>query len=321
MGLFNNACRGNFPGRGGRGLTDDTNRLYFGGGGGAGHANNGTDSRGGNGGGLMVLWAPNISFAENTQLDASGEDGPDIIGDGGGGGGAGGTILLLADTLSGRPEVLLNGGQGADVTNGNGGSTNRCFGPGGGGGGGRLITAAFVRAGYQPSISVNRGGFGRRFNSTECSPNEEAAGPGVNGSSQSLILPVPFGGTGITRDTFCGGETVLLTDLSRGAESVDWQIVPDANDQFTRRPQGTNLALDVSNDASGNFTAVQILTLDGRTYPGDTVKFTIIESANVANATLDYDGEFVTATVISPSGQSGIRYDFGDGTVIELVAT
>ncbi|MEM1357517.1 MAG: hypothetical protein AAGF89_04930, partial [Bacteroidota bacterium] len=35
-GLLNNSCRGNFPGRPGRGLLVDDERLYFGGGGGAG---------------------------------------------------------------------------------------------------------------------------------------------------------------------------------------------------------------------------------------------------------------------------------------------
>ncbi len=316
MGLFNNACRGNSPGRAGRGLTNDAERLYFGGGGGAGHANNTNTARGGNGGGLLVLWAPLISFANGTQLDASGEDGPLITGDGGGGGGAGGTILILSDTLTGNPELVLDGGRGSHVTN-LPNFANRCFGPGGGGGGGRLITAASVRSEYQPSISVTRGGFGLRFNSSECSPNDEPAGPGVDGSSLSIVLPVPFGGTSIAKDTFCSGETVLLTDLSQGAESVDWQILPDANDQFTRRPQGTNLALDFSNQAAGTFTAIQTLSLDGRTYPGDTVMFTLLQGAWVANATLEYDGELVTASVTDPIGQSNIRYDFGDGTVID----
>jgi len=314
-GLFNASCRGNYPGRNGRGLEDEADRVYFGGGGGAGHANNTNTSRGGRGGGLLVLWAPSIEFTGENELNASGEGGTDIFGDGGGGGGGAGTILLLSDTLIGTPTLTLNGGQGGDVDNPDG----RCFGPGGGGGGGRLISTASEREEYDPLISVSMGGFGLRLNSSECSQSERPAGPGEDGSVTDAELPVPFPGIMLSADTICSGNNILLTDLSQGATSVEWEILP-ATDEFTRRSLGTSLGLIFNDRASGTFTAIQKLLVDGVRYPGDTVSFTVLQGAFAAEASIDFDGATVVASLERPFGFTNIRYDFGDGTVFDTTA-
>lgn len=317
MGLFNNACRGNYPGIGGNALESRDDQIYFGGGGGAGHANNTTQANGGNGGGIIILWAQTIEFGNNTALRANGNNGNNVNGDGGGGGGAGGSILLLADTLRGNPEILLEGGKGGDVTN----QSTRCFGPGGGGSGGRLLTAALHQNEYQPSVSLREGGNGLRLRSDECGPNDEPAGDGEPGLSKNILLPVPFGGLAQSADTLCGGNQLTITDASAGAQNVTWQIVPASNAISTTNI-GTSLRINLANTASGTFQVVQTLIgANGVAYPGDTATFTVIPSANVTSAIVRFDQEIVNVSLTGASNYTSILYDFGDGTVLDTSAT
>ncbi len=315
MGLINNACRGNYPGRGGRGLDTNDDRLYLGGGGGAGHANNTTGATGGDGGGLIVLWAPTLDFSPQSSLQANGLAGNDVDGDGGGGGGAGGSVLLIADTLRGEPLISLHGGQGGSVTN----APDRCFGPGGGGAGGRLLTAAADVSNWSPTVNLDQGGPGLRLNSNECGPTDEPAGGGTPGNQQRILYPVPFGGFVQTRDTLCGGEQLLLTDASRGTTGATWEVLP-ASEDLTITPLGLSLRVTFTTTASGTFRAIQTLRVGDRTYPGDTATFTVYPSAVAESGSVTFNDEFVTASVTGASGFSAIRYNFGDGTIIDTNA-
>ena len=315
-GLFNNSCRGNFPGRGGRAIDTGTDRIFFGGGGGAGHANNTTSASGGNGGGLVVLWAPTVRFTAEGSVNASGTQPEVVDGDGGGGGGAGGSLLIVTDSLSGSPQLTLRGGRGADVDN----PGDRCFGPGGGGGGGRILIASFARAGWAPEVDLSRGGFGRRLNSTGCSPDEEPAGSGVDGNQQSILFPVPFGGFVQSADTLCTDEQLLLTDASHGANAAEWTIEP-ASAALQADLLGLSLRVSFADTARGTFRAVQTLFVGEQAYPGDTAVFTVYPVARAGGGLIEFDDEFVTATVINASGYDAIRYDFGDGTIVNTSAT
>ena len=315
-GVFNNACRGNFPGRGGRALTATGDRVYFGGGGGAGHANNTDSANGGRGGGVVILWAPVVRFTGNASVSVNGESPATVDGDGGGGGGAAGSILIVADSLAGSPELSLDGGQGADVDN----PGDRCFGPGGGGSGGRLLVAAFDRTTWSPTVSLARGGFGHRLNSGTCGADQEPAGPGSDGSEQAVLFPVPFGGFVQSADTLCASDQLLLTDASNGAEQVTWALLPES-DALTLIPLGFSLRVAFADTAGGTFAAVQTLLLDGRSYPGDTAVFTVFPVATAAGADILSEDEFVSVTVDGATGFDVIRYDFGDGTVIDTTVT
>lgn len=315
MGLLNNACRGNFPGLGGQGLDTNDDRLYLGGGGGAGHANNTNEADGGNGGGLIVLWSPILEFDDGSSLQVNGTPGRDVNGDGGGGGGAGGSILLIADTLQGQPLISLNGGKGGDVTN----APDRCFGPGGGGAGGRILTAASNFTSWSPTLTLEQGGAGLRLNSNECGANEEPAGGGTPGNQQRILYPVPFGGFVQSNDTLCGGDQLLLTDDSRGATGASWKVVPE-DQELTVTPIGLSLRVTFSNAANGTYRAIQTLQVGDRIYPGDTAVFTVYPQVMAEGASIEFNDEFVKASVSGAVGYDAIRYDFGDGTVIDTTA-
>lgn len=317
MGFFNTACRGNFPGLGGLGLDEEDERIYFGGGGGAGHANNdATSSEGGNGGGLIVLWAPLIDFGTSSDLTVNGMAGANTDGDGGGGGGAAGTILLATDTLVGRPDIALEGGDGGDVQN----QSARCFGPGGGGGGGRLLITARNRTGYNPDISLIGGAFGKRLGSNECGPNDEPAGTGEDGEEEEIPPVVPFPGFIQNADTLCSGDALQLTDISSGATQVEWTVTPQSDD-LTVNQFGQDLRVITSSSTEGTYRAIQTLFVDNIAYPGDTATFTVVPAAALTSVSVVYEPEMVTISVIGASGFSLIRYNFGDGTMIDTSAT
>ena len=315
-GLLNNACRGNFPGRGGQGMDTNDDVLYFGGGGGAGHANNTNTAGGGNGGGLIVLWAPTINFDVSSELNVSGLPGNDVNGDGGGGGGAAGSILLIADTLQGSPAIDLSGGKGGDVTN----APDRCFGPGGGGSGGRMISASRTIDGFNPIFDFSRGGPGLRLGSNECGPNDEPAGGGGLGHSTTILYPVPFGGFTQSAEILCGGEQLIITDASLGARAASWEVIP-ATPGLTIQPIGLSLRIFIADSVRGTFRAVQTLQSPrGLSYPGDTATFTVYPSPAVESADIIFDDELVSVSLTDAIGYDNIRYDFGDGTIIDTNA-
>jgi PKD repeat protein len=316
MGLFNNACRGNFPGRGGRGMDSAEDILYFGGGGGAGHANNTNMASGGNGGGFIVLWAPTIQFDLSSKLDVSGLPGNDVNGDGGGGGGAAGSILLIADTLRGNPMIDLSGGKGGDVTN----TPDRCFGPGGGGSGGRMISAVRATSTFNPIFDFSNGGPGLRLGSDECGPNDEPAGSGGIGTSRTILYPVPFGGFTQSADTLCGGEDLMITDASLGSRAASWNVIPNLPG-VTVQPAGLSLRVFFADSVRGTFQAIQTLQSPrGLFYPGDTATFTVYPSPVVETADIVFDDEMVSVSLSGAIGYDIIRYDFGNGTIIDTSA-
>ena len=316
MGFFNTACRGNYPGLGGLGLDEENERVYFGGGGGAGHANNSTMVSGGNGGGLIILWAPLINFGLSSRLTANGTAGANADGDGGGGGGAAGTVLLASDSLIGRPDITLEGGNGGDVQN----RPTRCFGPGGGGGGGQLLTTARSRAGYDPDISLNGGTFGKRLGSNECGPNDEPAGIGEDGEEEEIPPIIPFAGFVQNTDTLCGGAILQLTDASSGATRIEWAVLPQSDDlridQF-----GPDLRVTTTSITEGTFRAIQTLFVDDISYLGDTAVFTVVPAPGLTSVSIVYGPEITTIIITEAIGFDLIRYDFGDGTVIDTSVT
>jgi PKD repeat protein len=270
-------------------------------------------STGGNGGGLIVLWAPKIQFAEGSRLDVSGQPGSDVNGDGGGGGGAAGSMLLIADTLRGTPQIDLSGGKGGDVMN----ASDRCFGPGGGGSGGRMISAAATRSAFNPIFDFSRGGPGLRLGSSECGPNEEPAGGGSIGNAANILFPVPFGGFTQSADTLCGGDQLLLTDASRGARAASWEVIP-SDPAVTPQRVGLSLRVTFADSASGTFRAIQTLESPrGLFYPGDTASFTVFPRPVIETADISFDDEFVSVSLTGAGGYDNIRYDFGDGTIID----
>ncbi|MEM9931035.1 MAG: PKD domain-containing protein, partial [Bacteroidota bacterium] len=212
--------------------------------------------------------------------------------------------------------LSLQGGKGGDVTN----ASDRCFGPGGGGAGGRILVAAADVSNWRPNIELQQGGPGLRLNSNECGPTDEPAGGGNIGNEQRILFPVPFAGFVQTQDTFCGGEQLLLTDNSRGTTGASWEVEP-ASEALTISQLGLSLRINFANNASGTFRAIQTLRVGTETYPGDTATFTVYPVAEAERGNIAFDDELVTASVSGASGFDAIRYDFGDGTVIDTTVS
>lgn len=316
-GILNFACRGNFPGRGGRPLSTESNRLYLGGGGGAGHANNTSLSHGGNGGGLIVLWAPVVEFQDGALLLADGLPGASVDGDGAGGGGAGGSLMVIADSIFGTPLLSLRGGRGGDVTN----MPDRCFGPGGGGGGGRLVFA--VRSGgfqLNAEILLDRGGSGQRLGSEVCAPDSDPPGSGNNGSLQPIITPVPFPGFTLSADTLCSNDALTIINTSTGVNRVEWTLLEPDSTLFLQ-PLGPNLRVRFSPNTAGTFRVVQTLFVGNTQFPGDTAVFTVVPTISLAGTEIEVDDEYIQIDLQEAAGYTSIEYNFGDGTLMDTSTT
>lgn len=213
-------CDGFFPGEGGKLPAASAGRLWMGGGGGAGHRNNTDNGSGGAGGGIILLRAP-VIVVNGGSIQANGQDGRSVEGDGGGGGGGGGTVAIFAQTLSGALPISLVGGRGGDVDNNN---QERCMGPGGGGGGGRLVSNLGLTAqqqGGQPGITTF---------SASCDTGNNGAQPGQAGVT---VNSQPVQGAdyaapaliALTVDTLaCIAEPLTLgARLSGSIASLQWQ--------------------------------------------------------------------------------------------------
>ena len=319
MGLLNGACRGNFPGFGGQGLPAFDDRAYLGGGGGAGHANNTATATGGNGGGLIVLWATTIVFGPDATLIATGNEGATVGGDGAGGGGAGGTILLLSQTISGSPTINLRGGGGGDVNN----LSGRCFGPGGGGSGGRLVRTAPLDDDFSPTLTIGGGTPGLRLNSDVCSPTDEPPGSGTTGRDDDVSVPLLVAGFGLSADTLCAGESLLLSDRSVGGDTVTYTVLPTA----------ANLAFDLAGDSArlvlpdslaGDFHVVQRVMTDDGDEVADTVSFVVRPTARLDSIDLFQNPdrpECYTFRAVGAAGFTSLRFFFGDGNSLDTTAT
>lgn len=173
---------GNNWGRGGKALSAwGGKKIFFGGGGGAGHANNGGVSfnYGGNGGGMIFIWANQIT-GNGYSISTGGGNGGASQSDGAGGGGAGGTIIMNVNTYTGALTIKANGGNGGQSDDGL--VTGRCFGGGGGGSGGVIYFTGAVPA---VTIQANGGAAGTELNRESSCGAAVAAGAGSNGSTVS----------------------------------------------------------------------------------------------------------------------------------------
>lgn len=319
FGIFNFACRGNFPGLPGQALPAEDDRAYLGGGGGAGHANNTDAAAGADGGGLVVLWAPRVEFALESGVRANGQAAPLVTGDGGGGGGAAGSLVLLADTLVGSPLIELRGGGGADVDN----PSDRCFGPGGGGGGGRILNAARVTANYSPTLILAGGDFGRRLNSNTCDPDDDPPGAGATGTEEFIAAPLLVAGFDLSATDICAGDTLQLTDRSSGADSTEFSVTPFTAG-ITLASSGNDRRVIVKDTVSGTFKLLQTLRLGTSAIAGDTIQFTVNATATVDTFLITPDpdrSDCFTFSLPGARGFSNVTYSFGDGEVLTTTDT
>ncbi|HFA50235.1 MAG TPA: PKD domain-containing protein [Bacteroidetes bacterium] len=195
-------CNGEFPGRGGKALANEPDRLFMGGGGGAGHDNNGTGTAGGRGGGIAIIIAAQI-VANGQSIFANGlsVSFPNAGGDGAGGGGGGGTILLDAEEIVGELGISAEGGSGGNVNN----PSNRCMGAGGGGGGGRFVSNLndninLHLEGNLPGVNLVASG--------QCSDPANGATAGADG------LQTPYDGIPAS-DVLAGGASILAQPESQ----------------------------------------------------------------------------------------------------------
>ena len=315
-GLFNNACRGNFPGLAGRALTEDQDRVFFGGGGGAGHANNTTLAAGGNGGGLVVLWAPTIDLLPGSSISSRGAGAGAVEGDGGGGGGAGGTALFLVNDLIGQPTVDVSGGGGADVES----QADRCFGPGGGGAGGRILIR---RSGQAANVSATLvgGPAGLRLGSDECAPTDEPAGTGTPGVQQTTPLTnFPFPGFDLSDSLLCAADTLFINDRSSGGDRVDFRLEPATPSLRLVTADGRVIGIVTDGTVSGEYTLVQLVFAGAERFTAST-PFRVLPSPRVEDVTLTRSDATVTVTLTGATAADALRYDFGDGTIVDTTAT
>jgi hypothetical protein len=226
-GAFN--CDGEFPGRGGKVPSLNSDRIFPGSGGGAGDGNNNVGTSGGDGGGIILIFTNTLTVGASASISANGIAAANTAGgDGAGGGGAGGSIYLEASSVSGTPVLSALGGNGGDVDNG---GANRCFGPGGGGGGGLIRTnvtlpmPSLMVAGGLPGESLNTS-FGACTGFTGSAAGSagvvlnEAAPSGTTLSSACSALPVSWQG--------------IYLDLQPKVTMVSWLVADQVdNDYFT----------------------------------------------------------------------------------------
>ncbi len=309
-------CDGFFPGLGGKGITNASQRLFMGGGGGAGHTNNTLTSAGGNGGGLIFISAGAID-GSNPKISANGLNGSNSVGDGGGGAGAGGGIWLNTSFLASNVIVRANGGNGGTASGQNG---NRCFGPGGGGGGGQIITNASTG-----TVLVQGGSAGTVIASTNsCNGTNNGATPGSDGTKPAFSA-LPTGNlpanppaiiTQPLSQTACPGDQITLTLVTNPAApaglywqqlgSIDWENIPGAtgNQTTITVPANGNLLQYrcVMNGGNCFFFTSETATI--AVIPAPTASFS---GVNAGNGTFNF-------TANAQGNTGGPLWDFGDGT-------
>jgi gliding motility-associated-like protein len=229
-------CQGDFPGVGGVGVSS-TSRFIFSGAGGAGHGNTLTSANiGGNAGG-MIFMEVNSIVANGDSIKADGQhgnNGVEVDNDGGAGGGAGGLIYFNSAILAGAGVVFsANGGEGSDVDDGTGVTTNRCHGTGGGGGGGLVtisLTSGFTSnvIGGSPGVILNSTNACNGTSSGAASGVDGVASPGV---STSLNLGLPFiplvpvtANSPIDTLILCQGANISIDIQPSDTVNIQWQV-------------------------------------------------------------------------------------------------
>ncbi len=316
-------CPGVYPGRGGRSLLLEPERIFMGGGGGAGHANNaGAGSGGGAGGGILFLQAT-VLAANGYALSAAGLSANMAQGDGGGGGGAGGSIALLVAEVMGNPDVLLGGGSGG----GSSSEPERCYGPGGGGAGGRFLCNL---TGLNPDLSG--GAAGENIgNLSQCDGPTNGAMPGQAGQYNNwtgwpqgenpFVYPML---EDALPDTLwaCEGEVLVLSVEASGENiTLQWQV--DTGSGFQDIAAGAagysgqqteNLEIFVQAAMQGHrYRCVLSHPCLGSLSSDDVLLFLI--SSPTASFTYTQDLPAYTAYfTASINNADSLWWDFGDGT-------
>ncbi len=316
-------------GRGGKRLSSWAGvKIFMGGGAGAGHANNGgvLFNYGGNGGGIVFIWANNLT-SNGYSISARGGKGGDSQADGAGGGGAGGTIIMHVTNYTGNVAINANGGNGGDSYNDI--SIVRCFGGGGGGSGGVVYCTGTYPTG---TIAFNSGAGGAEFNrNAGCN----AAVPGAAGS-----LGQSFENYNFSRSTSPAGYCQLLLPsklLFFKAQKVNrsvvlnWQVdYPSLVKEFIVEKRTINgswrslpaisaedtrykyAAPDNSPSIGDNFYRLKIMEKDGSVYYSETRKiwfgspagdFTIYPNPSAGKVTLS--GNFETNSLLQVTDISG----------------
>ncbi len=218
-------CDGFYPGRGGKGISGASGRLFMGGGGGAGHENNGVGTNGGNGGGIVIIITEEFLGLGYT-IKANGDQAAASTGDGAGGGGGAGSIVFIAPVATGF-HFEAKGGNGGDADNDN---ADRCLGPGGGGSGGRILASSNITVN---PLSISGGLAGTSFNSTACSDDTNGAANGFSGTletqdelpegTEAFVIPEIVSQTEAI--LACAGDEVLINiELSGANLTYQWQL-------------------------------------------------------------------------------------------------
>lgn len=218
-------CDGFYPGRGGKGISGASGRLFMGGGGGAGHENNGVGTNGGNGGGIVIIIAEEFQGLGYT-IKANGDQAAASTGDGAGGGGAAGSIVFIAPVATGF-HFEAKGGSGGDADNDN---ADRCLGPGGGGSGGRVLASSNISVN---PLSISGGLAGTSFNSTACSDDTNGAANGFSGTletqdelpegTEAFMVPEIISQSEVI--FACAGDEVFVNvEISGSNLSYQWQL-------------------------------------------------------------------------------------------------
>ena len=319
-------CDGNFPGIGGKMISDTENRISLGGGGGAGHENNDQAGDGGNGGGIVLLIAKNI-VGNDFKIIADGVSPPVINGDGAGGGGAGGTVILQVENLLSPILVQALGGDGGMVDNQN---LPRCQGPGGGGSGGKLLAPELLPISYL----LSRGEAGMSTNSTSCNNGTNGAQPGNDGFFE------PFGGIPQSdlaniepailsqpRDLkACINESFTISVVTSGNDlQYQWQVDKGDSAGFQNIPesgmysgtQTTELFIGSALPEIEDYTFQLLVSSD--CYPMLSTAPIFLTLQTAPTATFDYtiQGNRVLFNNTSSDADTYI-WDFGDGQTSEV---
>jgi hypothetical protein len=336
----------NGSGRGAFGLSSfgydffNNDRIFLGGGGGGGHAYNSTynsaaNNHGGRpGGGIIIISAQQI-IGNGYGIKASGDNAPQIAGDGTSGGGGGGVIILDCDSYSGNLLLEAKGGAGGN----NNRATTAREGPGGGGGGG----VVWLSTGSVPSgVTVNVSGGINGVNINNNGPDAYGAAPGEAGAV--LFRYYLNKGEPLTGNTFVVGPENSLpkpdfTSLAVAAKAFSafgndddtfTIIVRDGNYDapviFERLNDGcvTNLGSVLVKSESGNRANVVIgnltniatvinhggLTLKDLSISAGSTTGTAMQVISGANLTLD--NVAFTGNLVSVSGSNNITIKNSD---------
>ncbi len=317
-------CDGNFPGRGGKGLSGSGGRIFMGGGGGAGHENNGVGSDGGNGGGIAFIIAQEFQGL-GYKIKANGESAATAEGDGAGGGGAGGTIVFIAQNANGY-NFEAKGGNGGDANNGN---ADRCLGPGGGGGGGRVLASSTVSV---SPLSVSGGLAGNSFNSAACNDDTNGAANGNSGNIEAQE-ELPSGTEIFTQPAIlsqteaivaCAGEPINISVETQGND-LDFQWQWNDGSGYVNLIEnfpfsGTNSPVLQIENAGIAFHNTQLQLVISANCIEDIISEQIPVIVNpLPEATFNYTTNELTVTFENLSqGATNYTWQFGDETQSDI---